>query len=167
VGCAGQKRAVHGAIHAHRRRQPPGAAAAHFRRRSELGAAGAGGWVAEWTKQGEEWWGCTCWVAPRPSSHVSHRHVMMRMPWRMDVAWYGATKGLSVLHGGMTPQPRDLEALLTRVAPTCHDDDDARRMGMAWSGVAKVTPGVDRTPDLTLTKGAPWVDSIIGVTDDG
>jgi hypothetical protein len=55
VGCSGQKHAVHGAIHAHRRRQPPGAAPAHFRRRGELGAGGAGGWVAEWTKEGEEW----------------------------------------------------------------------------------------------------------------
>jgi hypothetical protein len=76
-------------------------------------------------------------VARRPSSHVSHRHVMMRTPWRMDVAWYGATKGPIVLQGGMTPPPRDSEALSGRVASTCHDDDDARRMGVAWSGGQK------------------------------
>ena len=62
-------------------------------------------------------------VARRPSSHVSHRHVMMRTPWRMDVAWYGATKGLSVLQGGMAPHPRDSEALSGRGASTCHDED--------------------------------------------
>jgi hypothetical protein len=61
MGCFVKERATHGSIHAHSRLQPAGAAPAYFRRRGELGAAGAGGWVAEWLKEGEEWWGWTCW----------------------------------------------------------------------------------------------------------
>jgi hypothetical protein len=47
----------------------------------------------------------------------------------MDVAWNGATKGMSVLQGGMTPPPRESEALSGR-GVLIYDEDDARRMGV-------------------------------------